>query len=472
MSYAPWIQILNNYLAQLTGPPPVPNSIVERQGLNALAHLLQFSNDEGLPLHNARERMVNQVRNAERRLGRTLAEATAIAEAIPAVVAPNAGVGEMLGGVPVEDDSDASTISEDGVGDEDSDYDGGGRDDGIPPKPKPDPIKPPPEEDWATQGTRWFHKLKDLQKRLPDPSMASFGKDEQKRRAYLLIDAVLENIAKAVRGNLENQRPVIRRQIIEIIPKLGEALEASGVMNIRFLFPDIFESQSSSNSASSNTSSSGKGKKQLKLLELFKGTGSVGKIAKRMGMTVMSVDILAKYEPDIVADVLNWDYKKFHKDTGFVPDLLWASPPCNTFSTLAYQLRERNTKTATPYSARAKQGTAILHRTLEIIHYFLKLNPSLLYCVENPRAMMRHDSEIKKVPHRDTTLYCLYNDPVRRKPTDFFNNVDLKLKSPDQPCPQYRQLVNTAKLPLNKRYAIPPKLVKTILERMVERYRK
>ena len=466
MSYAPWIQILNNYLAQLTGPPLVADSIVERQGLTGLRGLLQTAQAEGLPLANARERMVNQVRNAERRLGSTMAEATAIAEAIPAVVAPNAGVGEMLGGVPVEDDdSDASTIS-----DEAEEYEGGGVDDGIPPKPKPDPIKPPPEEDWATQGTRWFHKLKDLQKRLPDPSMASFGKDELKRRAYLLIDAVLENIAKAVRGNLENQRPVIRRQITEIIPKLGEALEATGVMNIRFLFPDIFESQSSSNSASSN-SSSGKGKKHLKLLELFKGTGSVGKIAKKMGMTVMSVDILDKYVPDITADILEWDYKKFHKDTGFVPDLLWASPPCNTFSTLAYQLKERNTKTATPYSARARQGTAILHRTLEIIHYFLKLNPNLLYCLENPRAMMRHDSEIKKVPHRDTTLYCLYNDPVRRKPTDFFNNVDLKLKSPDQPCPQHRQLVNTAKLPLNKRYAIPPKLVKTILERMVERYR-
>lgn len=208
----------------------------------------------------------------------------------------------------------------------------------------------------------------------------------------------------------------------------------------------------------------------MKLLELFKGTGSVGKIAKKMGMTVMSVDILAKYEPDIVADILDWDYKAFHSKTGFVPDLLWASPPCNTFSTLAYQLRERNTKTAAPRSARARQGTAILHRTLEIIRYFQKLNPKLLYVVENPRAMMRHDSEIKKLPHRDTTLYCLYNDPVRRKPTDFFNNVDLKLKDPSEGCPPGRSLVNTANLPLNQRYAIPPLLVRTILKRMEEAY--
>jgi site-specific DNA-cytosine methylase len=212
----------------------------------------------------------------------------------------------------------------------------------------------------------------------------------------------------------------------------------------------------------------------LKLLELFKGTGSVGKVAKRMGMEVMSVDLLAKYEPDITADILEWDYKAFHKETGFVPDLLWASPPCNTFSTLAYVFKERNTKNAKPHSARARQGTAILYRTLEICEYFQKLNPKLLYVLENPRGMMRLDEKIQKLPHRDTTLYCLYND-VRRKPTDFFNNVDLKLKDAEQhrndPACDKNKLIGVVELPLNKRYAIPPKLVRTILSRMVERYK-
>jgi hypothetical protein len=161
----------------------------------------------------------------------------------------------------------------------------------------------------------------------------------------------------------------------------------------------------------------------LKLLELFKGTGSVGKVAERMGMDVMSIDILDKYKPDITADILDWDYKAFHKETDFIPDLLWASPPCNTFSTLAYVFKERNTKNAKPKSARAKQGTAILYRTLEIIEYFQKINPKLVYVIENPRGMMRLDEKVMKLPHRDTTLYCLYDD-VRRKPTDFFNNME------------------------------------------------
>jgi hypothetical protein len=209
----------------------------------------------------------------------------------------------------------------------------------------------------------------------------------------------------------------------------------------------------------------------LKLLELFKGTGSVGKVAKRLGMEVMSVDLLAKYKPDITADILEWDYKAFHKETGFTPDLLWASPPCNTFSTLAYVFKERNTKNAKPHSARAKQGTAILYRTLEIIEYFQKLNPKLVYVVENPRGMMRLDEKVIKLPHRDTTLYCLYGDE-RRKPTDFFNNVSLGLKEPESGACKGKELVGVVNLPLNKRYAIPPKLVRTILDRMVEHYRK
>ena len=208
----------------------------------------------------------------------------------------------------------------------------------------------------------------------------------------------------------------------------------------------------------------------MKLLELFKGTGSVGKVAKRMGYTVMSVDILDKYYPDIVADILEWDYKKFYNETGFVPDLLWASPPCNTFSSLAYRLKERNIKNAKPKSARAKQGTEILYRTLEIIKYFQKINPKLVYVVENPRGMMRLDEKIQQLPFRNTTLYCLYED-VRRKPTDFFNNVDLNLHPPDVSACKGKKLISVVELPLDKRYAIPSKLVRTILKQMEEKYK-
>ncbi len=46
------------------------------------------------------------------------------------------------------------------------------------------------------------------------------------------------------------------------------------------------------------------------LLELFKGSGSVGKVAKKVGYRVVSVDLDPIYTPDIETDILEWDYKK------------------------------------------------------------------------------------------------------------------------------------------------------------------
>ena len=46
----------------------------------------------------------------------------------------------------------------------------------------------------------------------------------------------------------------------------------------------------------------------MKLLELFSGTGSVGKVAKELGYDVVSLDLK---DANINTDILNWDYKQF-----------------------------------------------------------------------------------------------------------------------------------------------------------------
>jgi len=67
---------------------------------------------------------------------------------------------------------------------------------------------------------------------------------------------------------------------------------------------------------------------KMRLLELFSGTHSVGKVAKKMGYEVVSVDrdINAKcpfgsdYVSDkhIKTDIMTWDYKKDYKPGDFV----------------------------------------------------------------------------------------------------------------------------------------------------------
>ena len=67
----------------------------------------------------------------------------------------------------------------------------------------------------------------------------------------------------------------------------------------------------------------------MKVLELFSGTGSVGKVCKKLGYEVISLDLK---NADINIDIMNWNYKEKFNVGDF--DIIWCSPPCNSFSVL------------------------------------------------------------------------------------------------------------------------------------------
>lgn len=209
----------------------------------------------------------------------------------------------------------------------------------------------------------------------------------------------------------------------------------------------------------------------MKLLELFKGTGSFGKVAEKKGWKVVSLDNEAKYNPDILTDILKWNYK----DLDFIPDIITASPPCATFTNMALTKRTtfdpnkpprvRNADTMKPLNDYGKLGDDLLRRTIKIINYFKKKNPNLKFLIENPRGSMYKSPLMKKLPpyNTETTYYCLYGDN-RTKRTDFFNNFNLDLKQGH--C---RGRVRVDKLPnLCDRYKIPPKLIQSIFKQSEE----
>ena len=64
----------------------------------------------------------------------------------------------------------------------------------------------------------------------------------------------------------------------------------------------------------------------MRVLELFSGTKSVGKVCKEFGYEVIALDL---NNADINIDILEWNYRDYPNNYF---DIIWASPPCHTFS--------------------------------------------------------------------------------------------------------------------------------------------
>ncbi len=148
----------------------------------------------------------------------------------------------------------------------------------------------------------------------------------------------------------------------------------------------------------------------MKVLELFSGTGSFGNVAKELGHEVFSSDIMQRFNSDYTVDILDFDISK----VPFVPDIIWASPPCTTFSVASFGHHWLPNKE--PRTEAAKIGIAIAKKTLEIISHF----PNAVFYIENPRGLLRK-MDFMQPMKRHTVTYCQYGDS-RMKPTDIWTN--------------------------------------------------
>ena len=139
----------------------------------------------------------------------------------------------------------------------------------------------------------------------------------------------------------------------------------------------------------------------LKLLELFAGTGSVGKVFQQAGHDVVSLDITDKggIKPTVEIDIMEWDYKQYPPGTFQV---LWASPPCEHYS-----LARTTAKTPRDFP----YYDALVEKTLEIIDW---QNPTYWF-LENPQSgLLKSRPFMADLPWVDVD-YCMYGAFYRKR---------------------------------------------------------
>lgn len=203
----------------------------------------------------------------------------------------------------------------------------------------------------------------------------------------------------------------------------------------------------------------------MNILELFAGSRSIGKVGDKLGMNVFSVD-WEKYEDiDLCIDVA----KLKKEDVPFVPDFVWASPDCTTYSIAAISTHRNNTE---PKSEYAKKCDTTNQHFISLIKEWLEINPDMVFFIENPRGMLRKMPWMQEFK-RHTIWYCQYGDE-RAKPTDIWTNSDKWIPKPvchngnkechHVPAPRGSKTGTQGRKGSYERSKIPEKLCYEVLE--------
>lgn len=157
----------------------------------------------------------------------------------------------------------------------------------------------------------------------------------------------------------------------------------------------------------------------MKVLELFAGTRSIGRAFEKKGHEVYSVEWNKDFENiSLYADIGTLTAKQIIKLCGGVPDVIWASPDCTTYSIagISHHRRKSESGNLEPISDYAKFCDKVNKHVLDLIQ---ELKPRF-YFIENPRGGLRKMDFMKGL-YCYTITYCQYGD-TRMKPTDIFTN--------------------------------------------------
>tara|TARA_R100001244_G_scaffold47987_1_gene42801 strand:- start:15 stop:671 length:657 start_codon:yes stop_codon:yes gene_type:complete len=148
----------------------------------------------------------------------------------------------------------------------------------------------------------------------------------------------------------------------------------------------------------------------MRLLELFAGSRSWGKVAESLGYEVFSVDWKSFEGIDLVIDIEDLTEEMLP----WIPDVVIDGRPCTTYSIAAVS-HHRNEM---DYSGKTDFAKKCDRMNIRLNKFYNKWN--CIYYIENPRGMLRKMPFMKGMD-RTTVTYCSYGD-TRMKPTDIFSN--------------------------------------------------
>lgn len=163
------------------------------------------------------------------------------------------------------------------------------------------------------------------------------------------------------------------------------------------------------------------------ILDLFCGTKSISSVFEARGHIAYTVDWDKQFNPSLVVDIGTLTTEDIINLCGGVPDVIWASPDCTTYSVAAISKHRRKDANGNliPISDYAKKCDEINKHLIELIK---ELNPKYFF-IENPVGGLRKMDFMQGIP-RHTVTYCQYGER-RQKPTDIWtNHPNPKFKPP------------------------------------------
>lgn len=184
--------------------------------------------------------------------------------------------------------------------------------------------------------------------------------------------------------------------------------------------------------------------KFMKMIELFSGMGDISKSFIDEGGESYRVDWSSKIEAELHQDVSKMTVEDVISLCNGIPDVVWASPQCTTYS-IATHCHRTLIEGLVPKTELAKHDDKVNIHLWNLIDQLLALG-TRYYFVENPRGRMRHMPFVKDRT-RYTLTYCSYGkkgnangytEQYIMKPTDIWTNY---------PNPQFLPPCNTKNPP-------------------------